>query len=168
PRKYLQHLLASQPGRRASDPRLAPPPGPDRSQKRDTRASDATEICFALLANFPQRRGSLRMTTRVRQWLIVLSAVVLLTAAYAVAGFVGVPHLLRSQMLSFVSEKYHRTASVGEIRFNPFTAALEVHDFMLPDADGQPMLSFGRLRVDLGFATVWRGARPLPSIQRPR
>jgi hypothetical protein len=115
-----------------------------------------------------KRREGLRMTTRVRQWLIVLSAVVLLTAAYAVAGFVGVPHLLRSQLLSFVADHYHRAASVGEIRFNPFTAALEVHDFTLPDADGQPMLAFGRLRINLGAATVWRAAPSFTDIELER
>ncbi len=89
------------------------------------------------------------MTTRARQWLIVLGTVVLVTAAYAVAGFVGVLHLLRSQVVSFVHEHYGRTASIGEIRFNPFTFALEAKDFTLPDADGKPMLAFGRLWLDL-------------------
>src|SRR5690242_10182635 len=108
------------------------------------------------------------MTTRIRRWLIVLSTVVLLTAAYAVAGFVGVPHLLRSQMLAFVSDHYHRTASVGEIRFNPFTADLEMRDFAFPDADGQPMLALGRLRVRLNIATVWRVAPSFRDIEIER
>ena len=59
------------------------------------------------------------MTIRNRHWLVVLGIVVTLTLVYAVAGFVGVPHLLRSQVLAFVSENYGRKASIGEVRFNP-------------------------------------------------
>ena len=108
------------------------------------------------------------MTTRARHWLIVLGTVVLLSAAYALAGFVGVPHLVRSQLLSFVSEHYGRTASIGEIRFNPFTFALEAKDFTLPDADGKPMLSFGRLWLDLDVATLWRFAPSFSDIEIER
>src|ERR1044071_8327356 len=93
------------------------------------------------------------MTTKARHWLIVLGTVALLSSAYAVAGFVGVPYVLRSQLLSFVSEHYGRTASIGEIRFNPFTFSLEAKDFTLPDADGKRMLSFGRLWLDLDVAS---------------
>jgi uncharacterized protein DUF748 len=108
------------------------------------------------------------MTTRARHWLIVLGTVVLLSSAYAVAGFVGVPHLLRSQLLSFVSGHYGRTASIGEIRFNPFTFALEAKDFTLPDADGKPMLSFGRLWLDLEAASLWRLAPSFSDIEIER
>jgi uncharacterized protein involved in outer membrane biogenesis len=105
------------------------------------------------------------MTTRNRHWLIVLAAVVVLAAAYAAIGFLGVPHLLRSQVLAFVSETYGRTAAVGEIRFNPFTFDLEVNDFAMPDADGQPMLAFQRLRLDLSIATFWRLAPSFSDIE---
>jgi hypothetical protein len=108
------------------------------------------------------------MTTRARQWLIVLGSAVLLSAAYALGGFVGVPHLLRSQLLSFVSENYGRQASIGEIRFNPFTFALEARDFTLPDTDGKPLLAFGRLWVDLDVATLWRAAPSFSDIEIER
>ncbi len=108
------------------------------------------------------------MTKTVRHWLIVLVAVVLLTSAYAAAGFLGVPRLLRSQALSFVSEHYGRSASIGEIRFNPFTFDLEIHDFTLPDTDGAPMLAFGRLRLDLDVATLWRLAPSFSDIEIER
>src|SRR5215510_11249112 len=108
------------------------------------------------------------MTTRAHHWLIVLGAVAILTAGYAAAGFLAVPRLLRSQVLSFVSENYGRTASIGEIRFNPFTFALEARDFSLPDADGQPMLAFGRLWLDLDIASVWRMAPSFSDIEIER
>src|SRR5689334_9510109 len=108
------------------------------------------------------------MTKTTRQWLIVIAAVAAIIAAYAAAGFLAVPRVMRSQLLSFISEKYHRTAAIGEIRFNPFTFALEAHDFTFPDADGQPMVSFGRLRVDLDRATLWRAAPSVSDIELER
>ncbi len=109
------------------------------------------------------------MTTRARHWLIVLGTVVLLTSAYAVAGFVGVPHLLRSQLLSFVSEHYGRTASIGEIRFNPFTFALEAKDFTLPDAGRQThaVVRPAVARSSMS-ATLWRFAPSFSDIEIER
>ncbi len=111
----------------------------------------------------------LRALTRgARNWLVLAAVVALFVVAYAIAGFVGVPHLVRSQLLSFVSEHYGRQASIGEIRFNPFTFDLEARDFSLPDVDRQPMLSFGRLRLGLDVATVWRAAPSFGAIEIDR
>ena len=65
-------------------------------------------------------------TRRVRRYAIALAIVVLLVAAYAAAGFLAVPHFLRSSLNSFVSTHYGRTLSIGDIRFNPFTFTLDV------------------------------------------
>jgi hypothetical protein len=73
----------------------------------------------------------------------VLAAVsATLVAAYAAAGFWLVPKLLRGEAKSFASETYGRTLTLGEIRFNPFTLAVEVERFSSPDADGEPPASF--------------------------
>ena len=92
----------------------------------------------------------------LRRWLIFAAVVVVLVGAYAAFGFLGVPRLLRSNIESFVSTHYSRRVSIGDIRFNPFTLALEVRSFSLPDADGQPLLSFSRLFVNLGIVSLWR------------
>ena len=105
---------------------------------------------------------------RVRNWLILLGALVVLVAAYAAAGFFGVPWLVRSQVLSFVSEHYGREASLGEVHFNPFTFSLDVRDFAMPDVDAQRMLGFGRLRIDMSVATAWRLAPSFTVIEVER
>ncbi|MEJ0098922.1 MAG: DUF748 domain-containing protein [Pseudomonadota bacterium] len=109
------------------------------------------------------------MTTRIRRWQIALGVIVLVTVAYAITGFVGVPRLLRSQLLSFVSAHYGRAASIGEIRFNPFTLTLDARDFSFPDADGKPLIAFGRLVLNLDVASVWRLAPSFSEIgiERP-
>ena len=98
----------------------------------------------------------------LRRWLIFAAAVVVLIAGYAAFGFLGVPRLLRSNLESFVSTHYSRSVSIGDIRFNPFTLSLEIRDLSLPDTDGQPMLAFSRLFVNLGIISIWRRG---PSFQ---
>jgi uncharacterized protein involved in outer membrane biogenesis len=101
----------------------------------------------------------------VRNWLILVGVVVALVALYAAAGFFGVPWLVRTQVLSFVSEHYHRQATLGEVRFNPFTFSLEARDFAMPDADAQRLLGFGRLHVKVSVASVWRAAPSFALIE---
>ena len=96
------------------------------------------------------------LTRTVRRYVIALSIVVVLIALYAMAGFWAVPHFLRSGLNDFVSTHYKRQLTLGEIRFNPFTFKLDVSDFSLPDSDGQPMLAFGHLHVDLELKSLFR------------
>src|ERR1700748_3155993 len=96
------------------------------------------------------------LTRTVRRYAIALSIVVVLVGLYAVAGFWAVPHFLRSGLSDFVSTHYKRQLSLGEIRFNPFTFKLDVGDFSLPDSDGQPMLAFGRLHLDLEVKSLFK------------
>ena len=98
----------------------------------------------------------------LRRWLIAAAIVAILVGAYAAFGFFGVPRLLRSNLESFVNTHYSRRVSIGDIRFNPFTLTLDVRALSLPDTDGQPMLGFSRLFVNLGLASVWRRG---PSFQ---
>ncbi|MGH8137739.1 MAG: DUF748 domain-containing protein [Steroidobacteraceae bacterium] len=99
---------------------------------------------------------------RLFSW-VVLPAV-LLVLLYAILGFFAVPRLLRSEAQDFVNRHYHRQVALGEIRFNPFTLRLDLRDFALPDADGQPMLAFRHLLVDLTIASVWRRGPDFESI----
>ncbi|MGH8266839.1 MAG: DUF748 domain-containing protein, partial [Steroidobacteraceae bacterium] len=101
---------------------------------------------------------------RYRRHLIGLAIVVVLLGAYAAAGFLAVPHFARQPLVDFVHTHYGRTLSIGEIRFNPFTLNLDVTRVALPDADGQPMLAFGRLHVGLQLASVWRLAPSFSEI----
>ena len=95
---------------------------------------------------------------RYRRHLIGLAIAVVLLGAYAAAGFLAVPYYARRSLQDFVRQHYGRAIVMGEIRFNPFTLALDVRGFSLPDADGRPLLSFSRLHVGLQLASLWRFA----------
>lgn len=91
-----------------------------------------------------------------RRQIVVLAAAALLVGAYAAAGFLAAPHFARQGASAFVRAHYGRALTIGDIRFNPFTLNLEVTGVALPDADGQPLLSFDRLHVGLQLASLWR------------
>jgi uncharacterized protein involved in outer membrane biogenesis len=92
-------------------------------------------------------------------------AVAAAVGLYAAAGFWLVPRIIRSQVVEQVATRYHRTASLGEVTFNPFTFRLEASRFRLPDADGRPMLAFGRLTVQPSIASLWRGGLVFSEIR---
>jgi len=93
---------------------------------------------------------------RYRRYLIGLAIVLVLVGAYAAVGFLAVPYFARKSAQDFVRTHYKRPLSVGEIHFNPFTLKLDMNQVALPDADGQKMLAFERLHVDLQLASLWR------------
>jgi len=101
---------------------------------------------------------------RGRRWLVILAVLVGLVGLYAAAGFLLVPHLLRSELIQLTARDFGRKLSIGEVSFNPFTWTLDIADFSLPDADGRPMISFGRLEVAVGISSVPRLAPSLTAI----
>ncbi len=92
----------------------------------------------------------------VRRLALATAVIAVLVGAYALAGFVGVPHWLRSGLQSYVASHYRRQLSLGDIRFNPFTLTLDARDISFPDADSTPMLGAGGLHVQLQLASLWR------------
>ena len=85
--------------------------------------------------------------------LIVLGV---LFVAYTVFGFWMVPRLVRSNLVGFASEQYHRTLSIGDISFNPYTLVLEVHKLSMPDADGAQLFGYERLMLNFDISSVWK------------
>ena len=96
------------------------------------------------------------MERRYRRYLIGIAIVLVLVGGYAAAGFLAIPYLIRKNAVDFVRTHYHRTLAIGDIRFNPFMLALDMRQLVLPDADGQTLLSFEHLHVTLQLASLWR------------
>ncbi len=85
-------------------------------------------------------------------------------AVYALAGFVGVPWLLTSQLPPMAERQLGRTASVQAVQFNPFTLRLQARDVRLQEAGGQPLLSLDELRLRLQWRSLLRGAWSLEEL----
>ena len=105
----------------------------------------------------------------VKRLLLAAAIVAVLVGLYALAGFVVVPRVLRSELTGYVDTHYHRRLALGDIRFNPFTLRLDVRDVSVPDADGSPMVGAGLLHVELSTASLWRRAASFRDIliERP-
>lgn len=99
------------------------------------------------------------ISRKLRIAAIVLAA---LLALYVLMGFFAVPSIVRSQAKTFVAEKWQRELALGDVTFNPFTLTLEARDCALPEADGTPLLGFGRLLVNLNISSIFGRA----SIER--
>ena len=87
-----------------------------------------------------------------------------LLLAYAAVGFLLVPRLVRSQLVTTIDENFAREAHVGEVRFNPFSFVLEIDDFALLDMDGRAMLQFRGLLVDFELISILRRAYSFDAI----
>jgi hypothetical protein len=106
----------------------------------------------------PLRTGTVGAGTRHRlprfdRWVLILAVGV---GLYALLGFFAVPWLVRSQLPEAVAERTGGTASLGEVRFDPFAFVLDLRDVELRLGSEPPVLGFADLRVDLG---VWESLK---------
>lgn len=99
-------------------------------------------------------KSAFALFLRPRLWAVLAA----LLAAWAALGFYAVPYFLDGLLKDTVRADYARELGIGEIRFNPFSLALEIDALSLPDADGGPMLAFDRLRVDVELDSLWHRA----------
>ena len=100
-----------------------------------------------------------------RAFLVTVAVIAVVIGAYALFGFYVVPRLVTRLVPRHVGEQLKRRAEVGEVRFNPFLATLEVKRFRLQEADGRPLLAFDRLFVDFEPTSVFRRAWTIADIQ---
>ncbi len=101
-----------------------------------------------------------RIFTRWTFWAVIAGVLIV----YAAVGFWLVPRLVRSQLVTTISQDFKREALVGDVRFNPFTFVLEVRDFAILDTDQRPMLQFKGLRVDFELMSILRRAYSFAAI----
>ncbi|MGZ5269074.1 MAG: DUF748 domain-containing protein [Ramlibacter sp.] len=101
------------------------------------------------------------MGSRWLRWAVVALA---LLAVYAAAGFWGVPAVLRWQVPRLAAAQLERPASVGEVRFNPFTLRLQLRDLRLADRDGTPLLAVATVDAALDWRSAVRRAWSLRHV----
>jgi len=84
---------------------------------------------------------------------------------YAAVGGWVLPHVLKTQLPAFAASRLARKASVGELRFNPFTLRLEAKDLVLTEADGAPLFAVELLAVELQWRSLLRRAWTLAEVR---
>ncbi|MDO8277053.1 MAG: DUF748 domain-containing protein [Burkholderiaceae bacterium] len=93
---------------------------------------------------------------------IVLAGLIL---AWLLLGWLALPRILQSQAQSYIADKTGHRLSLERPEFNPFTLRLRIPKLRLDQPDGQPLLSFDALTVDLSAASVLRRAIVVDAIE---
>jgi uncharacterized protein involved in outer membrane biogenesis len=96
-----------------------------------------------------------RRAPRIRLWVPV--SLIVLFAAYVLAGFILVPGLVRSTATDWAKTNLDKPIALGEIRFNPLTFTLDVDDIALP-ATQKPMVAVAHLRVGFSILSLLQSA----------
>ncbi len=91
----------------------------------------------------------------------VVGALLLL---YTIAGFLIAPTMARSYAVDHLRETYGLDLRIAKLRFNPFTLLARVDGLELDAADGQRLLSFEQLQVNLGWRSLYERAVVFQSI----
>lgn len=100
-----------------------------------------------------------------RRVVVAVGIALLLVGLYALAGFYWAPRLVADKVHSLFRQAYGRDVSLGQVRINPFTLEFEARDFSLPDADGRPMLGFGRFYFNFELSSVFHRAWTFADIE---
>lgn len=96
---------------------------------------------------------------------IALGIAAALIILYALAGFLWVPHLLRTQAQQYVADQMGRKLALGDVSFNPFTFRLGIRDAALSEQSGEAIAGFASLVVNAELASIWQRAVVLKEVQ---
>lgn len=99
---------------------------------------------------------------RRKRWLVGAAGAL---ATYTVGGFWLLPQLVQSQLPKVAHSELERNASIGAVRFNPFTLRLEADDFRLDEANGAPLFAVGKLAVELNWSSIVRRAWSVAEVR---
>jgi len=101
----------------------------------------------------------------LNRWIMAGVGVVSL---YALLGFLLSPWLFKRYVSNYVVEKLKRKASIVEVRVNPFLFTFDAKGFALKEADGSPIIGFGRLFVDFELSSLFHWAWTFADIRIER
>jgi hypothetical protein len=96
---------------------------------------------------------------RTLRRVLIFTPLVLL-ALWALLGFIVVPRVLKAQLPEKLGAALHRSVTVGDIAFNPFTLELDLHDFAVAD-----LASFHLLRINADARALVHEKIVLDSIE---
>ena len=105
---------------------------------------------------------------RYRKWIWAASALVLLFIAYLLAGYFLVPGLIRSQAVAWVGTNLDKKLALGEIKFDPLRFTVDVGDIAIPDAQQQPMVAVGHLKIGFSILSLFQHAYRFTDVRIDR
>ena len=108
----------------------------------------------------------MKRTRGNRRGLIVVAAIIV---TYAVAGFVIVPRIARTQAEKRLTAALGRSVSIGNVRMNPFALSATIEDFDVREKGGaSSFLGWGRLYVRFDALRSLAGAWVIGDVELER
>ncbi|TYC58202.1 DUF748 domain-containing protein [Marinobacter sp. BW6] len=95
----------------------------------------------------------------------LLIGFLVLLILYTLAGFLLLPWWLERLVPEQLDQRMGWQAEITEIRTNPFTLQVEALGLSAADNDGEPVVGFDRLLVDMNFFQLVRGIAGFEAIQ---
>lgn len=89
-------------------------------------------------------------------------------ALYGATGYWLIPQVIQQRLPILVEQQLGRQASIGAVRFNPFTLRLEMDQLLLKEAaadGGAPLLSVKSLAAELQWRSIVRRAWSVAEIR---
>ena len=87
-------------------------------------------------------------------------------ATYAILGFFIVPMVLKSKLPEIIQEKTGKTATVAEIKFNPFALTLGMKGFEMNEPDGEKLIGLGEFFFNFGiFSSIQHLAAGIDEVR---
>lgn len=96
---------------------------------------------------------------RIRFWLAVVATL------YTLVGFLVLPWVATDFAVNTVADDLGRDLRIGAVHTNPFTLNLEVEDLALDDVDGQELIGFERLFVDVAWSSLFKWTAVIPTAR---
>ncbi|MGA8147620.1 MAG: DUF748 domain-containing protein [Gallionellaceae bacterium] len=81
-----------------------------------------------------------------------------LAVFYLLFAWLALPRIIQSQAEKFIAEKTGHRLTMDRPEFNPFKNSLRLTGLRLARPDGEPLLAFRELVVDMSVASIFRGA----------
>lgn len=104
------------------------------------------------------------LTWLARRWKL-FSILGALVCVYTLLGVLLVPHLINKYATEYVRDELHRRLTLGEVRFNPFTLAVQITRTQFSEDNGDPIGRFDYLLVNAELSSLFTGAYTFKKIQ---
>jgi hypothetical protein len=88
-----------------------------------------------------------------------------LVLLYALAGFVILPWWLERALPERLAQHMGWQATIEELQVNPFAMSIQASGLAASDSDGEPVLAFDRLYLNLGFLRLVTGVVALQDFE---
>ncbi len=103
------------------------------------------------------------MTKRLKKNIYIFCGVI---TTYAIIGFLIIPLVLKAKLPEIIKEKTGKTATVTDIKFNPFALTLSMQGFEMKEPEGEKLIGLGEFFFNFGlFSSISHLAAGIDEIR---